>query len=58
MKVQAISSEIIKNNDDLFVVIDRAIENDANLQGKLPENSVLAISSKIISYCQGRLVKK
>ena len=58
MQVQAISSRIIESNDDLFAVIDEAIDADPNLKGHLPENSVLAISSKIISYCQGRLVKK
>jgi len=58
MQVQAISSRIIKPNDDLFVAIDEAIALDPNIKGKLPENSVLAISSKVISYCQGRVVKK
>lgn len=58
MQVQAIKSRIIQANDDLFAVIDQAIDADSNLKGHLPENSVLAISSKIISYCQGRLVKK
>ncbi|AKM81756.1 MAG: polymerase III beta clamp subunit protein [Candidatus Pacebacteria bacterium GW2011_GWF2_38_9] len=58
MQVQAIKSRVIQANDDLFAVIDQAINADSNLKGHLPENSVLAISSKIISYCQGRLVKK
>lgn len=58
MKVQAIASEIVKSGDDLLTTIDQAIERDPNLHGKLPENSVLALSSKIISYCQGRLIEK
>lgn len=58
MQVQAIRSRIIKPNDDLFTAIDEAISKDSNLKGKLPENSVLAISSKVISYCQGRVIKK
>jgi coenzyme F420-0:L-glutamate ligase/coenzyme F420-1:gamma-L-glutamate ligase len=58
MQVQAIKSRIIKPNDNLFAAIDEAIFKDSNLQGKLQENSVLAISSKVISYCQGRLIPK
>lgn len=58
MQSFAIHSKIIKPHDDLLQVIDEAIANDFRLQGKLPEAGVLAISSKIISYCQGRLVKK
>lgn len=58
MQVQAIKSRIIKSNDNLFTTIDEAILADSNLQGNLPENSVLAISSKVISYCQGRVIKK
>ena len=58
MQVQAIRSRIIKPNDDLFTAIDEAISKDSNFKGKLPENSVLAISSKVISYCQGRVIKK
>ncbi len=58
MQIQAIKSRIIKPNDDLLTAIDEAISKDSNLRGKLPENSVLAISSKVISYCQGRVVPK
>jgi F420-0:gamma-glutamyl ligase len=58
MQVQAIKSRIIKPNDNLFTAIDEAIVADSDLKGCLPENSVLAISSKVISYCQGRVVKK
>ena len=58
MQIQAIKSRIIKPNDDLLTAIDEAISKDSNLKGKLPENAVLAISSKVISYCQGRVVPK
>jgi F420-0:gamma-glutamyl ligase len=54
----AISTPIVRPHDDLLAIIDQAIAADARLQGKLKEGSVLAISSKIISYCQGRLVAK
>lgn len=56
MQVRPLKSRIIKPNDDLFIAINEAIT--INLGGKLPDNSVLAISSKIISYCQGRLIEK
>ncbi len=56
MQVQALKSRIIKPGDDLLAVIDEVIS--IQLNGQLPDNSVLAISSKIVSYCQGRLVKK
>ena len=56
MQVKPLKSRIIKPNDDLFKVIDEVIKEQLN--GKLPDNSILAISSKIISYCQGRLIKK
>ncbi len=58
MKATPLHSRIVQPNDDLFVVIDETIASDAELNGKLPENSVLAISTKIISYCQGRLMSK
>ena len=58
MQVKSIKSKIVKANDKLFTIVDEAIANDPQLKGHLPENSVLAISSKIISYCQGRLVRK
>lgn len=58
MRNFAISTSIVSAHDDLLVIIDQAIAADSRLQGKLPEGSVLAISSKIISYCQGRLVRK
>lgn len=58
MHTFAISTPIIRPHDDLLDIIDQAIAADSRLRGKLPEGSVLAISSKIISYCQGRLVAK
>lgn len=58
MQIHALQSRLVQANDNLLTVIDEAIAADPRLAGKLPENSVLAISSKIISYCQGRLVKK
>jgi F420-0:gamma-glutamyl ligase len=56
MQVQALKSRIIKPGDKLLAVIDEIIATQLN--GQLPDNSVVAISSKIVSYCQGRLVKK
>ncbi len=58
MQVKAIKSRLIKPNDNLFAAIDEAIFADPDLKGELPENTILAISSKIISYCQGRVIKK
>jgi len=56
MKVQALRTKLVQPHDDLFSVITAAIEQHA--QGVLPDKSVLLITSKIISYCQGSLVKK
>lgn len=58
MHVQALSTRIVQAHDDLFTVITEAIANDAVLGGAIPEQAVLVISSKIISYTQGRLVPK
>lgn len=58
MQTRPLKSSIVKPNDDLFAIIDEAISNDSQLKGQLPDGCVLAISSKIISYCQGRLVAK
>ncbi len=58
MYIHPIATRIVKAHDDLLQVITEAIEQDMVLQGKLPEKSILAITSKIISYSQGRLVKK
>lgn len=51
MQVTAIKTPIIKEHDDLKQIIK---ENVSNIQ----EKSVFVITSKIISYCQGRLVEK
>ncbi|PIS09697.1 putative folate metabolism gamma-glutamate ligase [Candidatus Beckwithbacteria bacterium CG10_big_fil_rev_8_21_14_0_10_34_10] len=51
MKVTAIKTPIVKKNDNLLDIIRDSIKT-------IPENSVLVITSKIISYCQGRIVKK
>jgi F420-0:gamma-glutamyl ligase len=58
MHIHPITTRIVQAHDDLFQLITAAIAQDAVLQGKLPEKSILAITSKIISYAQGRLVKK
>lgn len=58
MQARSLKSSIVKPNDDLFTIIDEVISNDPQLKGQLPDGCVLAISSKIISYCQGRLVAK
>ncbi len=51
MKVNPIQTPIIKTNDDIFCIIKNSID-------KIPEESVLVITSKIVSFCQGRIVKK
>jgi putative folate metabolism gamma-glutamate ligase len=51
MKVTPIKTPLVKQNDDLFSIIKGSVKT-------LPENSVLVVTSKIISYCQGRIVKK
>lgn len=54
MRVAALKTQLITQGQDLFPIIVEALR--AN--GGLPERSVLAISSKIISYSQDRLVPK
>jgi F420-0:gamma-glutamyl ligase len=51
MKITPIETNIIRKGDNLFEVISKNIKS-------LPEQSVLAIAAKIVSVCQGRLVKK
>ncbi len=58
MQVHALATPIVRPHDDLLAIIDQAIAADARLRGQLLDGSILAISSKIISYCQGRLVAK
>lgn len=51
MKITGIKTHKITQNDaDLFGVLDRYISS-------LKENSVVAVTSKIVSICEGRLVK-
>ena len=51
MKVSAIKTEkIMPNNKDLFSILDRYVK-------VFPEKSILAITSKIVSICEGRVVK-
>lgn len=54
MKLYAVKTRLIKTGDDLVEIILETL-NEQNLQ--LEENDVLAISSKIVSYAEGRLVK-
>lgn len=58
MQVKSLKSRIVKSHDNLFAIIDETIANDPHLKGQLLDGCILAISSKIISYCQGRLVAK
>lgn len=51
MKVIAIKTPIVKRNDNLFKIIKASIET-------ISERSVLVITSKIISFCQGRIIEK
>jgi F420-0:gamma-glutamyl ligase len=55
MQIQSLKTPIVKPNDDLWLVIKTAIETQV---AGMKEKSVLAISSKIISYAQNRLVPK
>lgn len=55
MQIQALQTPLVKLHDQLWPIIQTAI---ASQLGQLPEKSVIAISSKIISYAQGRLVPK
>lgn len=51
MKITAHQTTLIKKHDDLFEIIAQSITS-------LPERSVLVVSSKIISTCEGRFVPK
>jgi len=55
MTIQALKTPIVKPGADLWPIIRTAIQDQI---GQLTEKSVLAISSKIISYSQNRLVVK
>lgn len=50
MKVNAVKTKKIVKGDKLFDVLNQSITS-------LPDNSVVAVSSKIISICEGRIVK-
>lgn len=51
MKIKSIKTEkIIPDSKDIYYVLDKYIE-------EFWENSILAITSKIISICEGRVVK-
>ena len=54
MRVTALKTPLITAGQDLFPIIVTALK----AQGDLPERAILAISSKIISYSQNRLVPK
>lgn len=56
MRTQALKSKVVRIGDDLLMVIEESLER--NLQGVLAEKTVLLVTSKIISYCQGRVLPK
>ncbi|NMC35816.1 putative folate metabolism gamma-glutamate ligase [Candidatus Beckwithbacteria bacterium] len=49
MRVKAIKTKLVKPGDDLLQIIEQSI-------AQIPEQSVLAVTSKIISYAQNQLV--
>jgi dihydrofolate synthase / folylpolyglutamate synthase len=51
MKITSIKTNKINQNDDLRVILDKFIDN-------LKEGSILAITSKIVSLCEGNVIKK
>ena len=51
MIVKPIKTNLVKVGDNLFEVISKNIKS-------LPEESVLVVTSKIISVCEGRIIKK
>ena len=51
MKVKALKTRIVNPGDNLFSFLEESIDS-------LEEKSVVVVTSKIISYCQGRLVAK
>ena len=51
MIVKPIKTNLVKVGDSLFEFISKNVN-------KLPEESVLVVTSKIISVCEGRIVKK
>ena len=51
MIIKPIKTDLVKVGDDLFEVISKNIES-------LPEESVLVVTSKIISVCERRVINK
>jgi dihydrofolate synthase / folylpolyglutamate synthase len=51
MKVTAYKTHKVSINEDIFTILDQYLP-------ALKENSVVAIASKIIAFCQGDVVKK
>ena len=49
MKINPIKTKIIKPNDNIYWILDQFLP-------EIKERSVLAITSKIISFCEGSLV--
>lgn len=51
MKVRTIKTHgVTEKDNDLFAVLDRYVKN-------IRENSILVVTSKIVSICEGRIVK-
>lgn len=54
MKFSSLSTHIITKDQDLFLIFcDSLLKNNISLE----ENTVLVISSKVVSVCQGRIVE-
>lgn len=51
MQFQALKTELVSPGDDLCAILDRAVPN-------LQERDCLAVTSKIVSLCEGRVVPK
>lgn len=51
MKIIAIKTPLVKPGDDITAIISQNIK-------RLPEKSVVAIASKVFSFCERRLVEK
>lgn len=62
MQITALKTPLVKENDELMPVIKNAIDAYLAQSGQSAqpalENTVLAVTSKIISYAQNRLVNK
>ncbi|MFC1790259.1 coenzyme F420-0:L-glutamate ligase [Patescibacteria group bacterium] len=51
MKVTALKTPLVKKGDDLLKIISQSLE-------AVPEKSVLVVTSKIVTVCQGQMVSK